>query len=82
MFRAVKLPWLVVDSMRGYLLILAATAIIAAIMSEKRDLKYAFLSNLRVPMALGRKLKRVVDNNWTKMRRLRGCCGDYGQPGC
>lgn len=52
------------------------------VMSDKGQLKFAFFANLRVPMALGRKLKRVVSNNWTKMRRLRGCCGNYSQPGC
>ena len=62
--------------------ILAITSIIASIMSEKKQLKYAFVANLRVPMVLGQKLKRIMNNNLTKMRRLRGCCGDYGQPGC
>lgn len=51
-------------------------------MNEKRNLAYAFFSNLRVPMAMKRKLRLIRDNNMTKLRRLRGCCGDYGQPGC
>jgi len=51
-------------------------------MRDKRQLSFAFLENLRVPMALRRKLQKVMDNNITKIRRLRGCCGDYGQPGC
>ena len=54
----------------------------AGAMSDKRKLTYAFFSNLRVPMVLKRKLRLVLDNNWTKVRRMRGCCGDYGQPGC
>ena len=52
------------------------------VMSDKRRLEFAYIANLRVPMLLTRKVKRVVANNWAKLRRLRGCCGDYGQPGC
>lgn len=51
-------------------------------MCDKCQLSYAFWENLRVPMVLRRKLRKVMDNNLTKIRRLRGCCGDYGQPGC
>ncbi len=51
-------------------------------MCDKRELSYAFFGNLRVPMSLRRKLRLVFGNNWTKVRRLRGCCGNYGQPGC
>ena len=51
-------------------------------MSDKRKLTYAFFSNLRVPMLLKRKLKLVMDNNWTKIRKVQTCCGDYGRPGC
>ncbi len=58
------------------------TSIIARIMCDKQQLKYAFFSNLRVPMALRRKLRLVLGNNWTKIRRAQGCCGVYGQPGC
>jgi hypothetical protein len=54
----------------------------ASTMSNKRNLTFAYFSNLRLPMALGRKLRMVRDNNLTKIRRLRGCCGNYGQPGC
>ena len=70
------------DAMPSQLPIFAVTSIITGIMSEKKELKYAFASNLLVPMTLGQKLKRVLFNNWTKMRRLRSCCGNYGQPGC
>ena len=51
-------------------------------MSGKRQLKFAYIANLLVPMVLKRKLKLIADNNWTKLRRVRGCCGNYGQPGC
>ena len=51
-------------------------------MSDKRRLEFAFFSNLRVLMPLKLKVKRVVGNTWTKVRRVRGCCGDYSQPGC
>jgi hypothetical protein len=39
-------------------------------------------SNMRAPMPLGRKLGRVLANNWTKIRTLSDCCGHPGQPGC
>ncbi len=58
------------------------TSIMGHIMSEKRQLQRSFLANLRVPMLLKRKLRLIRDNNLTKFRRLRGCCGNYGQPGC
>ena len=41
-------------------------------MCDKRQVKYAFFANLRVPMALRRKLRLVLDNNWTKIRRGAG----------
>ena len=54
----------------------------APVMSDKPKLTFAVFSNLLVPMALKRKLRMVRDNNLAKLRRLRGCCGVYGQPGC
>ena len=51
-------------------------------MCDKRELSYSFLENLRRPMPLGEKLRLVLSNNLTKMRRMRGCCGNYGDPGC
>ncbi len=45
------------------------------------SLKSVF-SNMRAPMPLGRKLERVVANNWTKLRTLSNCCGHTGEPGC
>ena len=51
-------------------------------MGGKRQLTYAFFENLRVQMPLRRKLLLVANNTLTKIRRLRGCCGNYGQPGC
>ena len=33
-------------------------------------------------MSMGRKLRLMMANNLTKIRRMRGCCGNYGQPGC
>jgi hypothetical protein len=58
------------------------TSIMAKEMCDKRELSYAFLANLRVPMFLRHKLRLVLGNTWTKVRGLRGCCGNYGQPGC
>ena len=54
----------------------------ASVMSDKKHLVYAFFSNLRIPMALRRKLRLVRDNNVTKIRTLSLCCGNYEQPGC
>ena len=51
-------------------------------MCDKRQLSFGFFANLRVPMLLKRKLRLVVSNNLFKIRRMRGCCGNYGDPGC
>ncbi len=51
-------------------------------MCDKRKLSYSFLENLRRPMLFGEKLRLVLSNNLAKMRRMRGCCGNYGHPGC
>ena len=51
-------------------------------MCDKRHLTHAVFDNLRVPMPLRRKLRLIMCNNFTKIRRLSGCCGNYGQPGC
>jgi len=42
----------------------------------------AMFSNLRAPMPLGRKVQRLVANNWTKIRTRSTCCGHPGEPGC
>jgi hypothetical protein len=42
----------------------------------------ATFSNLRGPMPLGRKIQRVVVNNWIKLRTRSDCCGHPGEPGC
>ena len=64
------------------LYLLVGTSIMGRIMSDKSRLKLAYIDNLRVPMVLGEKIRTVVDNTLTKIRRVRGCCGNYGQPGC
>lgn len=51
-------------------------------MCDKRELSYSFMENLRRPMPLREKLRLVLSNNLTKMRRMRTCCGNYGDPGC
>lgn len=58
------------------------SSIILCAMSDKPKLTVAIFENLRVPMELGRKIRKIVDNNLLKIRRIRGCCGDYGNPGC
>ena len=40
------------------------------------------VENLRQSMALSRKLRLLVRNNWIKMRTRSSCCGNYGEPGC
>jgi len=40
------------------------------------------LTNLRAPMPLGRKVQRLLVNNWTKIRNRSTCCGHHGEPGC
>jgi hypothetical protein len=42
----------------------------------------AIFTNLRAPMPLSRKVRRLVANNWTKIRTHTRCCGHHGEPGC
>ena len=42
----------------------------------------AALSNLRASMPLPTKLRRILANNWRKVRTRRSCCGHAGEPGC
>ncbi len=42
----------------------------------------AALANLRAPMPLSSKLRRIMANNWRKICTLRNCCGHPGEPGC
>ena len=48
------------------------------------DSNFSFtpIANLFRPMPLGRKLAMVIRNNWAKIKRLRGCCGNHAHPGC
>jgi hypothetical protein len=41
-----------------------------------------FMANLRQPGPLGWKVRRVLANNWIKLRRGQHCCGNAGEPGC
>jgi len=45
------------------------------------NLRSAF-TNLKAPMPLGRKIQRLIANNWTKVRTRSSCCGHRGEPGC
>ncbi len=49
-----------------------------------REARHPFtpLANLRQPMPFRRRLLLVLTNNLAKLRSRRGCCGNYGQPGC
>ncbi len=38
--------------------------------------------NLRRPMPLGRKLRRLVQNDRIKLRTRSSCCENHGEPGC
>ena len=57
-------------------------SIMAGVMCDKQRLSYGFFENLRGPMSVRRKLRLLAANSFRKIRQLRGCCGDYGQPGC
>jgi len=48
---------------------------------NKPDLR-DFLDNLKKPMPLSKKARLYLRNNLLKIRRLRSCCGNYGEPGC
>ena len=49
------------------------------IMCDKRQLSYTYFANMRGPMPLSRKLRLMLANNLRKIRRMKGCCGNYGQ---
>jgi hypothetical protein len=38
--------------------------------------------NLRQPMPIWRKVRLICSNSLIKLWTRRGCCGNYGQPGC
>jgi hypothetical protein len=51
--------------------------------TEKRhDTASESLENLRLPIPLGLKIRLILSNNWTKVRKRSSCCGNYGEPGC
>lgn len=49
---------------------------------RKRSGTRAMFTNMKVKMALHRKLYLVLRNNWIKIRTRQGCCGHFGEPGC
>ena len=57
-------------------------SIMSHIMCDKQQLSYAFFDNLRVPMLLKRKLRLIMENTLIKVRAMKGCCGNYDEPGC
>lgn len=36
----------------------------------------------RSELPFGRKLGVALRNSWAKVRTRKGCCGNYGDPGC
>jgi hypothetical protein len=40
------------------------------------------LENMKSPMPLGRKIRLILKNSATKLRKLQSCCGNKGEPGC
>ena len=52
-------------------------------MSNRRGSLGGTITNWRgydAPFAT--KLRLLVRNNWTKLRKRQGCCGNDGEPGC
>jgi hypothetical protein len=41
-----------------------------------------FMTNLRRPMPLGRKVGLLFRNMWIKVSKRQTCCGHPGEPGC
>ncbi len=41
-----------------------------------------FLSNLKAPKPLGKKISLFLKNNGIKIRKRQSCCGHPGEPGC
>ncbi|MFQ5594452.1 MAG: hypothetical protein ACE5HA_09905 [Anaerolineae bacterium] len=50
-------------------------------MSDRPSFRAA-ITNMQVPMPLGKKLRLVLHNNWIKLRTGQNCCGNHGEPGC
>ncbi len=48
---------------------------------KRPDLK-SFLSNLGQPMPFSKKARMYLKNNLLKLKRLKSCCGNPGEPGC
>jgi hypothetical protein len=42
----------------------------------------AWLTNLRAPMPLRRKLYLLFRNNYIRISKGQTCCGHPGEPGC
>ena len=51
-------------------------------MCEHDEHPYSIRANLGQPMPFWRKVRLVLANNFIKLKTRRGCCGNYGQPGC
>lgn len=41
-----------------------------------------YLANLRNADGPLNAMRGLISNTWAKVRRLEGCCGNYGAPGC
>ena len=41
-----------------------------------------WITNLKQPMPLTRKLYLLARNNWIRIRHAQTCCGHPGEPGC
>jgi hypothetical protein len=50
--------------------------------SNTKPSRAAAMANLRQPMPLGRKLRLLSRNTWTKISLHQQCCGHPGEPGC
>ena len=50
-------------------------------MDSKPDMN-AFISNLRAPMPLWKKVSLFLRNSGIKIRKRQSCCGHPGEPGC
>ena len=49
---------------------------------EQTPSPQAVMANLRLPMSVGRKMRLLVRNYWTRLVRRQTCCGHPGEPGC
>jgi hypothetical protein len=50
--------------------------------NHNKGIVRTFISNLKSPLPLKKKIKLLIKNTWTKIYTRKACCGHPGEPGC